>query len=694
MSASSNLLKLTSGQASSLIAVVLFATISLLAIFAVLLRYSWAPVVERIKGRRSSDSAMAFFNTQLGAYIASLMLSNALSSISFMIDAQWSSDKSIVAGITCNAQGILGQMGDMGGAFFTSAIAIHSFNTLVLRNKLPVWICLAVNVFGWLFAIIMAATPTWVSPVFGPVYGLGGIGCGISTEYPLLGTVLHLIPLLLGSVVSVVFSSLVFLVLRGTLNLKDGFKLNVNRSHRWSMSSVTTVEYERFIATVARSMLWYPFAYNILLLPEIIVMLTQASSINVPFEALVFSGTMASMLGLANSLILINTLRILRPFLEGNLTVGSVGSVDRKSKDSDMESFYAGAKSPAGFSPDTPEKAYTKRESKPEWTPPPRTASSITANVARGINRVSRGLSLKRKESELNPFVEVARPITPVAELNAMLAEPEPAYKRSLPSTPRLRAGAPSTGLPLPRRDTRSPIFRQPTLPTERSPVVEVPFVSVSLNTPEPPKKMVQFAVPASDTSSDNGSRHTSMSESLVSMYLSRTPEAAEMDVPPVPPKKALPEPPKNRRPAQLPLSARPSMSSTLTPSAFPGVRSARLPVITPTEAVASNEWAERVRAAATPTTATLKAERRRSRSLDLNATNGLPRTPARTPMYGDSLTAATPRRDASLSAVSARTATFGARTPSTARPPASARALPLPATPAGSRTPGGYNYL
>lgn len=52
------------------------------------------------------------------------------------------------------AIGILAQIGDTGTAYFTGAIAIHSFNTLVLRNKLPVWICLAVNVFGWLLAVL------------------------------------------------------------------------------------------------------------------------------------------------------------------------------------------------------------------------------------------------------------------------------------------------------------------------------------------------------------------------------------------------------------------------------------------------------------------------------------------------------------------------------------------------------------
>ena len=51
--------------------------------------------------------------------------------------------------------GILSQIGDTGGAYFTGTIAIHTFNTLVLRNKVPGWICLSTTVFGWLVAVLM-----------------------------------------------------------------------------------------------------------------------------------------------------------------------------------------------------------------------------------------------------------------------------------------------------------------------------------------------------------------------------------------------------------------------------------------------------------------------------------------------------------------------------------------------------------
>ena len=56
------------------------------------------------------------------------------------------------------------QIGDSGGAYFTAAIAIHSFNTLVLRNKLPGWICWGVVVLGWFIAVLLGELRPIVEP--------------------------------------------------------------------------------------------------------------------------------------------------------------------------------------------------------------------------------------------------------------------------------------------------------------------------------------------------------------------------------------------------------------------------------------------------------------------------------------------------------------------------------------------------
>ncbi len=241
----------------------LVAVISLFAIFGVLARYSWDPIVNLVKRRRQGTNehhSRAFFHTQLGAYIASLMLCNALSSISMIINVQWAADKRVtegahllssegeyfclhcsLTGMLCNTQGtlsceifalkcqryivvnvitltcvpgILMQIGDTGGAYFTGAIAIHTFNTLVLRNKLPGWTCLAASIWGWLVAVLLgqsarlpqplhaahestvtAATPTWINnSVLGPIYGINGLSCGIAIRWSLLNMVLHLLP--------------------------------------------------------------------------------------------------------------------------------------------------------------------------------------------------------------------------------------------------------------------------------------------------------------------------------------------------------------------------------------------------------------------------------------------------------------------------------------------------------------------
>ena len=64
------------------------------------LRYSWEPLVNLFKRRqlKNGHHSKAFFHTQFGAYIASLMLSNALGTIGFMVNGQWAVDKMVIEG--------------------------------------------------------------------------------------------------------------------------------------------------------------------------------------------------------------------------------------------------------------------------------------------------------------------------------------------------------------------------------------------------------------------------------------------------------------------------------------------------------------------------------------------------------------------------------------------------------------------
>lgn len=47
------------------------------------------------------------------------------------------------------------QVGDFAGAYFTTIIAIHTFNSLVIRKRSPIWLTGSVVALGWLAAILM-----------------------------------------------------------------------------------------------------------------------------------------------------------------------------------------------------------------------------------------------------------------------------------------------------------------------------------------------------------------------------------------------------------------------------------------------------------------------------------------------------------------------------------------------------------
>lgn len=56
------------------------------------------------------------------------------------------------------------------------------------------------------------------------------------------------------SILSALVYSLIFLVLRGTLVIRGGLKFSLDPSERWGGS---VQNYHRFVARIARSMLWY-----------------------------------------------------------------------------------------------------------------------------------------------------------------------------------------------------------------------------------------------------------------------------------------------------------------------------------------------------------------------------------------------------------------------------------------------------
>lgn len=59
----------------------------------------------------------------------------------------------------------------------------------------------------------------------------------------------------IASILSAVLYSIIFLVLRGTLVIKGGLKLTLDPNERWG--GHVGINYHHFIASIARSMLWW-----------------------------------------------------------------------------------------------------------------------------------------------------------------------------------------------------------------------------------------------------------------------------------------------------------------------------------------------------------------------------------------------------------------------------------------------------
>lgn len=61
--------------------------------------------------------------------------------------------------------------------------------------------------------------------------------------------------ILLGSLLSAGLCSVAFLILRGSMSIKGGIKFVVDPTERWTVST-DPESYQRFVAKIARTMLW------------------------------------------------------------------------------------------------------------------------------------------------------------------------------------------------------------------------------------------------------------------------------------------------------------------------------------------------------------------------------------------------------------------------------------------------------
>ncbi|KAF8501402.1 hypothetical protein F5888DRAFT_1671977 [Russula emetica] len=498
------------GEKAAAIALFLVALLSTLVLSFVLLCVGWivsrsfSSNFKRTPYQDLSREAF-FFRSQLGQYATCLLLSNWIRAVSGTIDINWISGGGVKAGTSCIAQGSMRQIGEYASFFFIVAMGIHTFNTLVLRNRPPHWLGIVVTATGWVSAVIIGVAPVSVtSEVNGPFYNSDGLTCDISRSYGVAHMCLYFLPLFLASFLSVILYSLIFLTLRGTIVFNAGLRIHINPERRLRPRNDTFEEYQRFVYSVARTMLWLPISSILVLLPSSIVELMDISGITVSPGVMALSCILERLDGVINVVILFNVLGTLSPAVKSSYSTdsekGHLGQVtiSRPLKDT---------KSLSRFSSEI--QGPVTKSATPARLPGASYVSSLTKSLLRFHKKTRRTSSsthmlireppsrshsptssLERSESS-SSTLPVMRPIPPA--LNTELSVPPEAVQKStqpVPQISHLRIDLPSqhgkdfTGLsPPPRgkwsrnsRDPR-PISGPPTLPI-------VPILEVTLCSP------------------------------------------------------------------------------------------------------------------------------------------------------------------------------------------------------------------
>lgn len=433
-----------------------FALLSTFALFSVACRVIWLAFRQKFSPGSAQPKEYIFFNTQLGYYAICLLIGNMFTDVSGLVGWRWTTQRGITEGSLCTFQAVLMQIGNWSIAYFTVTIAVHTFNSLVLQKRQSVIVSSTVITIGWITSVLLAAGP-FINPgkfKFGPGYGADGLSCGVRAVYPKAQFFFHLFPIFVASVLSAILYSLIFLVLRGTLNINGGIKLTLDPHERW-VSGHVTENYQRFVARIARSMLWYPVGYIILLVPYSITRLLSISGFTVAFQSMIFAYTCWFMLGIVNVLLLYNTFRVLEPAFDSPLQ-----------------------KDPLNFESGGMFERYEPALEKGYAVPPHRSPTIASFGGQSSPRSSIRPLLPVHKERSASmesyysypSSPSIGRAITPINELHRTLTPPEPVKQKLSPSTIRSlgihtrQESTDSLSLPAAPRRTRSPVLHQPSM--------------------------------------------------------------------------------------------------------------------------------------------------------------------------------------------------------------------------------------
>ncbi|KZO91116.1 hypothetical protein CALVIDRAFT_366610 [Calocera viscosa TUFC12733] len=227
------------------------------------------------KGRKKGEDGTpiyverAFLKTHLGMYVFCLLVTNLASALGGILQAAWAIRTAMGQDLqqsgamsallwdfgTCQAQGWLTQIGDVGSAIWTVVMGLHSFRTLVLHRYLTFRGVAIALVIGWFLTFFFAFAGPLIAlgngaSFYGPVFAEDGpLWCWTYYPYAQFQFWFNSLFTLLSALSSVVLYTLTFVILRYRRKGGDGVV---------KYGGCFSPRYEAWLWIAVKKMLAYP----------------------------------------------------------------------------------------------------------------------------------------------------------------------------------------------------------------------------------------------------------------------------------------------------------------------------------------------------------------------------------------------------------------------------------------------------
>ncbi|EIN08839.1 hypothetical protein PUNSTDRAFT_134015 [Punctularia strigosozonata HHB-11173 SS5] len=282
---------------AGVLAIVVSSALSLLV--TLIMAVMMTPVLlHRPKGPRS----------HVAPILSSLMAATVLQAVGSLMNLRWVLQGYADNSTFCSAQGALKNTGNVGIAVWSFLTAAYSFDRLFLRDtctRLGKWLLL---IGGWTAVafVPLIGRVAIQRKSNGPYFGVSGLWCWITDEYPVERFMLEYFIEFLSAGLSFILYMAVLLRVRGNLAQSNGkWRLRwVSKEDAWQLA-ISRDLIDSLMQKVALFAVLFPVAYGILLVPIALARFTEFAGKDVPLWATVLADMIFNLTGAVDAILIL-----------------------------------------------------------------------------------------------------------------------------------------------------------------------------------------------------------------------------------------------------------------------------------------------------------------------------------------------------------------------------------------------------